>query len=263
MRKLKTMVQVKSTYVGARLRVKQGGAVSGGKCPDGRTPCEAENKGVRTSGYAESACTYGMKYRTPAKGTQKINSSVCGCQVRTALKGDGKYDMPVRVKACADLAARAEALGCRVPGGIAVLPGNFLTARSAAELRYHESVPSVRAAWRSVGLNDDGSGCDAPQLSPGSRASSDRPAHLAVFFGSGLLRRRVECVTLALGMVGAVLAERRGAGVDPMNVRLDAIVERPDRKGYTCLEYRGDVYELVALAKPVREVWAGLSVQDD
>jgi hypothetical protein len=179
------------------------------------------------------------------------------------LKDNGKYDMPIRVKDCSDVTAKAEELGCRVPDSIAMLPGNFLTARSAAELRYHASVPSVRAALRSVGLIDTGVGCKSRQLSPKSRASAGQPVNLTVFFGSGLLRRGAELVTLALGMVAAVLTERPGTEVDPKNVRLDAIVERPDSSGYTCLEYSGDAYELVALAKPVREIWAGLPTIDD
>jgi hypothetical protein len=43
----------------------------------------------------------------------------------------------------------------------------------------------------------------------------------------------------------------------PREVRFDAIVERPGGNGYACLEYRGDAYELVALARDVRRIWAG------
>jgi hypothetical protein len=171
--------------------------------------------------------------------------------------------MPIHVKDCGDVAARAGELGCRVSGGIAMLPANFLTARSAAEFHYHEAVTSVREAWRTIGLIDVGSDIGFRQRATASRADADKPAHLAVFFGSEVLRRRAELVTLALGMVGAVLTEGSGTGVDPRNVRLDAIVEHPGRSGYTCLEYRGDAFELVALAKPVREIWSGLPALDD
>jgi len=53
LRRIQTTVQVKPTNVGGCLRVTQGGAVSGGKGPDGRRSCVAENKGVRTSADAE------------------------------------------------------------------------------------------------------------------------------------------------------------------------------------------------------------------
>ena len=171
--------------------------------------------------------------------------------------------MPVTVTNYGNVAARAAELGCRFPGGIALLPANFLTARNAAELRYHEAVTSVREAWRSIGLIDAGSECESPQLSPGGRASAGQPVSLTVLFGSGLLSRGAEIVTLALGMVAAVLTERPGNSADSRNVRFDAIVERQGSSGYTCLEYSGDAFELVALAKPVWESWAGLRALDD
>lgn len=203
-----------------------------------------------------------MKCRTPAEWTQKINSPLGGCQVRTGLKEDGRYDMPVRVMTYSDVAARAGELGCRVPDGIALLPGNFLTAQSAAEFRYHEAVSSVREAWRTVGLIDVGLDRESRQHATKSRAYADQPVHLAAFFGSELLRDGTELVTLALGMVAAVLTERPGSA-SSREIRFDAVVERPSRGGYACLEYRGDAFELVALARPVRDIWAGLRTVDD
>jgi len=172
------------------------------------------------------------------------------------MKEDGRYDLPVTVTNYEDVAARAGELGCRVPGGIALLPANFLTARSAAELRYHEAVSSVRAAWRSVGLSDIGLDCRSRPAPSKSRVSADQPVHLTVFFGSALLRGGAGPVTLALGTVAAVLTERPGFA-SSRDIRFDAVVERLGRGGYACLEYRGDAFELVALAKPVREIWAG------
>ena len=202
-----------------------------------------------------------MKCRTPAKRMQKINFPLGGCQVRAGSKEDGKYDMPIRVKDCGDLAARAGELGCRVPGGIAMLPANFLTARSADEFRYHEAVTSVREAWRAAGLIDVDLDLGSRQHATTSRAYTDEPVHLAAFFGSELLRDGTEQVTVALGMVAAVLIGRPGFA-SYEEVRFDAVVECPSRGGYACLEYRGDVHELVALARPVQEVWAGLRTTD-
>ncbi len=204
-----------------------------------------------------------MKFRTPIEWTQKINSPPGECQDRAGWKEDGKYCMPVLVMNDVDVAARARELGYRVPLGIALLPGNFLTAGSAAELRFHEAVPSVRSAWRSVGLIDVGLDRRLRQSPNQDSASPDQPVPLTVFFGAGLLQGGAGLVTLALGMVAAVLTERPGTGVDPRDVRFDAIVERPGQNGCACLEYHGDAYELVALARPVREIWAGRQTIDD
>jgi hypothetical protein len=64
--------------------------------------------------------------------------------------------MLVQVKNFVDVAARAREFGCRVPVGIALLPGNFSTAANAGEFCYHATTPHVRAAWRSVALYDEG-----------------------------------------------------------------------------------------------------------
>ena len=67
----------------------------------------------------------------------------------------------VETRAFVDVAVRARELGCPIPVGIALLPGNFATAASAAELRYHKAAPEVRSAWRSIGLKDEGPGSEA------------------------------------------------------------------------------------------------------
>lgn len=55
-----------------------------------------------------------------------------------------------------DVAARARELGCRVPVGVALLPGNFSTAVNAGEFCYHTATAQVRSAWQDVGLEDEG-----------------------------------------------------------------------------------------------------------
>jgi hypothetical protein len=84
--------------------------------------------------------------------------------------------------------------------------------------------------------------------------ASCRPTPLAVFFGAGLLSGPALLVTLALGAVAAVLTELPGCA-GSREIQFDAVVERPDRGGYTCLAYCGDPCELVALARPVRGIW--------
>jgi hypothetical protein len=61
-------------------------------------------------------------------------------------------------------------------------------------------------------------------------------------------------LTVALSMVSKVLALDPNCA-SPREVCIDAVVERQDGNGCACLEYRGDAYELVALAREVRAVW--------
>jgi hypothetical protein len=149
-----------------------------------------------------------------------------------------------------DVAARARELSCQVPVRLALLPGNFATAASAAELRYHEAVPEVRSAWRRIGLFDDGS----------DEAGPDVP--LVAFFGRELRSGPARLVTYALGAIASVLSAYTGeAGAS--EIRFDAIVERPGRGGYACIECRGDACELVELAGTVREILMGSPGTDD
>jgi hypothetical protein len=176
-----------------------------------------------------------------------------------------------------DVAARARELGYPVPVGIALLPCNFATAASAAELRYHEAAPEVRSAWQRIGLKDEGPGSGPgirdsglgissevrtpiPSPQPLAPFSSDVP--FVAFFGRELRSQPARLVTYALGVVASVLSARTGeAGAS--EIRFDAIVERPDCGGYACIECRGDACELIELAGTVREILMGSPGMDD
>lgn len=79
---------------------------------------------------------------------------------------------------------------------------------------------------------------------------------LVAFFGRELRSRPARTVTYALAAVAAAVSAHL-AHADESQIRFDAVVERPGCGGYSCIEYRGDPCELVALAGKVREVLAG------
>ena len=172
------------------------------------------------------------------------------------LSEQPEYPVPWRTTEYVDVRARAHELGCDVPSGVALLPGNFVTAVGRAEFRYHEVASQVREAWRGVGLEDSGPG---RKLRPKDNAASGNPDQdipLAVFFGTDLPNVSARPVLDALSMVASVLtADPRVART--REVRVDAIVERPNSGGYLCLEYQGNVHELVTLARPIREIQNG------
>jgi hypothetical protein len=182
----------------------------------------------------------------------------------TWQKEDVKYRMSVQTRDFVDVAARAREFGCRVPVGIALLPGNFSTATSTGEFCYHAATPHVRLAWRSVALYDEGPALSdrgrQGQLTPvrAKEAGPDVPGTqvpLAVFFGASILSGPAHLVTAALGMVASVFTCDPGCA-STRDVRFDVVVERPGG-GYACLEYLGDAYGLVALVEEVRGIWAG------
>ncbi len=165
-----------------------------------------------------------------------------------------KYPGPWRITEYVDVAARARELGCAAPEGVALLPGNFATAASRAEFRYHEVIPQVREAWRGAGLLDTGPGRKRqPAGYATTPGETDRALPIAVFFGARLPAAHTRPVLSALGMIASILT------TDPVfararEVRVDAIVEHPLSGGCVCLEYHGDACELVSLARTVHEV---------
>jgi hypothetical protein len=172
------------------------------------------------------------------------------------LSEEPDYSVPWRTTEYMDVAARARELGCQVPVGIALLPGNFAVAASPAEFCYHELVPQVRQAWRRVGLVDSGPGRKQRPQELAVSDNHDQIFPLAIFFGIDLRSVSERPVLDALSMVASVLtASPRVARA--REVRVDAMVERPRSGGYLCLEYRGSVHELVTLAKPIREIQDG------
>jgi hypothetical protein len=174
-------------------------------------------------------------------------------QTRPRHKEEMKYRLPLRTTDYVDVTARAQELGIRAPVGIALLPGNFRSAASADELRYHEAAPHLRSAWRSIGLIDGGPDRMPRADAAGGSDGWEPSVPLVVFFGAGLRTSPPRLVTLAFGMIASVLTFRPGCA-GSREIRLDAVVERPSG-GYACLEFRGDAYELFVLAQAVRETW--------
>ena len=194
--------------------------------------------------------------KTPHAGNDgtTAGTALSECQTQLRHKEEVKYRMPLRTTDYVDVTTRAQELGIRAPVGIALLPGNFPSAASGAELRYHEATPYVRSAWRSIGLIDGGPDRVRRPASTVGPDAFDPSVPLAVFFGDGLRSGPAGLVTLALGMVASVLTFHP-AFAGPREIRLDAVVERPGQGGYACLEYHGDAYELVSLARKVRGIW--------
>lgn len=171
---------------------------------------------------------------------------------------DEKYSLPMQTVDYVDVRVRARELGCRAPTGIALLPGNFATAASATELRYHEVAAEVRSAWRRIGLIDTGPHQKLRRNVAVSPVASGQPVPLTVFFGLGLVANP-NAVLHALSVVATVLIADPSSA-NAREIRFDGIVERPSNGGYVCLEYRGQPRELIALAKPVSDIWfAGLN----
>jgi len=170
--------------------------------------------------------------------------------------------MSIEISGYINLAAKAAELKCEAPAELALLPRNFATARFAAEFFYDENVPAIRSELRRAGLNETNlrkGYAEAPVV----RADADHRAHLTVFFGSPLLERDAQAVTLALGTIACVLSERSNGRTDVAGLRFEAIVERQDGRGYARVTYEGAACGLPGLSKSVRDAWSGTDIVDE
>jgi len=148
-----------------------------------------------------------------------------------------------------DVAVRARELGCRVPSGVALLPGNFATATGSGEFRFHPAVPEVRSAWRLVGITDSGPYQKSRSADGSVQRSGDESVPLVVFFG---LSSDAMTVLPALGMVATVLTADPNSATAREAV-FDAVVERPNRRGCVCLKCRGFASDIIDLVDPVQK----------
>jgi hypothetical protein len=166
------------------------------------------------------------------------------------LKGVVRYGTSVETAEYVDVAIRARELGCRVPTGTALLPGNFATAADIGEFRFHPAVSDVRSAWRNVRLIDTGPYQKPPPTDEPVRKPADESVPLVVFFGLSI---DPADVLLALGTAATILTSHPSTGVAREAV-FDAVVERPNSRGYTCLKCRGFASDVVTLAEPVQKI---------
>jgi hypothetical protein len=160
--------------------------------------------------------------------------------------------MNVRTSDYPNVATRAAELDCSVPTAIALLPVNFLTARTRDELADDEYAPEVRDAWRQSGLEE------TPFLDRGGRfvirveESLSETVRLSLFVSSLLLTQNPHAVNLALGVIANKVTEILKNQAAPPKVALTVIVERVKDIEYTKVEYSGDVAGLTGVAEVVK-----------
>src|SRR5215203_3346972 len=131
----------------------------------------------------------------------------------------------VEVEPFINVRGHAAALGCPPPGELALLPGNFETAGSRADLVHDASALTIRAAWSSEGV-------DESRLEPsGERwpaAQEDAAEWIGptIFVAASIFSGNPGVVDVALGVVSNYLTDFfRGTPHDQRQARLSIVVE--------------------------------------
>jgi hypothetical protein len=135
---------------------------------------------------------------------------------------------------------RAEALGCVLPDGIAILPSNFSTAAARSEFLLPSEAATVRSLYRSHNL-------PLGELLP----SGERPAYIqnnsfdwiapTFFISASMMTENPALVTVALNVLSSYVADfLRGRPSAERTVKLDVIVEKKGDRLCKKLHYEGE-----------------------
>jgi hypothetical protein len=151
-----------------------------------------------------------------------------------------------------DVRMKAAELGCRYPQGIALLPINFDSAASVAELRQASEAATLRKLFVAEGLPVEDI-VDRDRRPPYVKNKGFEWVAPVVFVSASLYSQNPALVSVALGVVANYATEFfKGLGADH-EVKLDIVV---GKKGgaYKKVAYKGPVDGLKDLAEVVREV---------
>lgn len=133
---------------------------------------------------------------------------------------------------------RASELRCNVPSGVTVLPKNFETARSKAELVQENTAPTVRALLRKAGINETRLERDQERFPYSLHESFDWVAPV-IFVTASWLSANPDLLPNALSLIGDYLVDRFKGNTDLENVRLTVVAEKTPDRDFKKLEYVG------------------------
>ena len=160
--------------------------------------------------------------------------------------------IPVEISEYPNVAERAAALGCRVPTGVALLPGNFDTAKTRQELLFEGKISPLRELWRKANV------VETPIEPPGEDiwCVGYKDFDLVVptiFIGFSLLSQNQAMVSIALNVISNYLTDWfKGLGPGTKQVaEVNVVVETPKK---TCkhVHYKGPVEGLEELPDILR-----------
>jgi hypothetical protein len=165
--------------------------------------------------------------------------------------------MGIRISDFVDVAERARALGCQVPTGLSILPGNFETAVTRSELLHESETPTVRTLWRKEGLIETPIEVEGERIPQVSEKSAHEWLGPIIFVSGALLAQNPVVIDVALGVISNYLTDWfKGVARENRRAILDVVVEVGNEK-YKKLHFEGPVEGMKYLARIAREVGLG------
>jgi hypothetical protein len=161
--------------------------------------------------------------------------------------------MSVEVSSYVDVTARAAELGCRPPSGIALLPRNFESAERRDEFVHDASGMSIRAAWRSEGIEESRLEPEG-ELWPTTQQDAAEWFGPVIFVAGSLLSSNPPAINVALGVVANYVTDFfRGTPLDRQRANLTVVVETEAGQSRR-VDYKGPPEGIRDLPDVIREL---------
>ncbi len=157
------------------------------------------------------------------------------------------------IESFVDVRARAAQLGCEVPEGLALLPGNFESAEARQDLVHDASGLTVRALWRSQGLEETRLE-PGDELWPATQKDAGEWLGPTIFIGTALWSENPEAINVALGVVANYVTDLfRGTPRDQHRATLNIVLESESGETQK-LQYSGPPEGIRDLPDVVKEM---------
>lgn len=163
------------------------------------------------------------------------------------------HNVSTNIAEYVNLAKKMADLGCIYPeSGLALLPLNFESAKSMAELRHASQTSTIRKLFLNNGLPLSEI-VERSQRPPYVKNKSSALVLPIIYFSASLYSQNPTLVNIALNVVSNYVFETlRGVGMG-REVKLEIVIEKTKGKEYRRISYSGPVDGLKALPDSIRE----------
>lgn len=161
--------------------------------------------------------------------------------------------MTINVSDYINVRERVLEFGCMEPDGIALLPINFDTATSIADLRHLSEGATVKTLLRSANIPQSDI-LPADKRPPYIQNNGIEWIGPTLFVSAALISSNPHLVSISLGVIADYLTDfYRGMSGDE-KISLEFVVEKSDKKTCKKLSYQGTVDGLTELADVIRTI---------
>ena len=163
--------------------------------------------------------------------------------------------MPLIVTDYCDVPEKARSLNINEPTGLAILPRNFLVAKTADELLHESSVQSIRSLFRQNGISETRIEKEGQKI-PNIQENEFSLLLPTLFVTNLILTENPVLLSIALNIISNYATDFFKGITGKQKVKLDVIVQNKNGKGSKKIHYEGDSEGLKEITKIAGKVFS-------